>query len=125
MTVLDIRVPVPAPLKANEKDKLIGEIVSSFNSVGISEVKIEEPYYLDLRSDIEPLVIVLIINVIADIVTIALGIRDFLKKPEAKNIREFRMKKDSESIVIKGAMSSEEITEILSKVVEIEQKDNT
>ena len=122
MVVLNIEIPVPTPLKSAKKERLIEEIVSSFKAVGASDAKIADSYYLDLRSDIEPLAFILIIQVIANIVTIVLGLKEFLKKPDAKGIREFRLKTDSESIAIKGEMSSEDIAKILEKVKKVEKK---
>ena len=120
MIVLNFEIPVPSALKRTKKTRLIEEIISSFEAGGISDVGIVDSYYLDLRSDIEPLAFVIVIQVIANIVTIALGIREFLRKPEAEGIREFRLKTDSKSVVIKGEMSLEDIIKILKKVKAVE-----
>ncbi len=125
MVMLNIEIPVSAPLKTANKERLIEEVVSSFKAVGVSDVKIADSHYVDLRSDIEPLAFILIIQVIANIVIIVRGLKEFLKKPEAKGISEFRLKTDSESIAIKGEMSSEDITKILEKVKKVEKKEST
>lgn len=125
MMMFNLEIPVPSPLKRANREKFTKEIISSFKDVDISDVQIADYYYRDLRSDIEPLALILVIQAIADLFTIALALNHFLKKPEGKDIMEFRLNTDSQTIVIKGEMSSKDITKILEKVNRVEKKEDT
>lgn len=120
MVELSIEIPVTKPLKESEKKRLINGITSSFETVGIAAVEITESYYKEARAAIEPLALVLVISIVADLLTIALALKEFLSSPEGKNISEFRLK--GGSIVIKGNMSSDDIVKIVDKVKEVDRK---
>lgn len=118
--IIEFSLPLIKPFKKTEKDELFNELISSVSNVGGNEVKIHDSYYMNHRAAAEPpIIFFIVLGAIADIVTIILGFRDFLrKKPQYK---EFNLKTDALEITIKGNMSDKEIVKIVRegrKIVE-------
>lgn len=111
------------PFKKAEKEQIIADIVSAFKSVGNSSAKVTDSYYESKHAMPEVVTFVLIIlTAVANIATIAMAIREFLKKHS--DIKELRIKTKSIDITIKGNMSDEEIRKIVAegrKIVESEE----
>jgi hypothetical protein len=109
--------------KKAEKEQIIADIISAFKSVGDSSAKVADSYYESKHAMPEVVTYVLIVlTAVADIATIALAIREFLKKHS--DIKELRIKTKSIDITIKGNMSDEEIRKIVAegrKIVESEE----
>ena len=120
---LELRFPCEEPIKKAKKDRLIADIISSFESVGDSSAKVKDSYYVSERAMPEFVVWVLIVlTTLADIATITLAIREFLKKHP--DIKELRIQTKSIDIAIRGNMSDEEIRKTIAegrKMVESEK----
>ena len=109
-----LRIPCGKALKRSEKERLNQEIVSAFQSVGDSSARIDETYYESKHAAIEVVTYVaIVLTAMADICTIAMAIREFLKKE--KNCKEIQIRSDFNhtEILIKGNMSDEEIRKIV------------
>jgi hypothetical protein len=91
--------------------------------VGDSSAKVADSYYESKHALPEVVTyVIVILTAIADIATIALAIREFLKKQS--DIKDLRIKTKSIDITIKGNMSDEEIRKIVEegrKIVESEK----
>ena len=122
-TKLTLHFPYGKPLKRVEKDRLITDITLSFQTAGDSSVKVEDAYYESKHAMPEVVTLVLVVlTAMANIATIALAIREFLKK--RPDIKELRIKTKSLDLVIKGDMSDKEIRRIVKegrKIVEGEK----
>ena len=122
-TKLELRLPYGEPIKKAKKDRLIADIISSFEGVGDSSAKVEDAYYESKHAMPEVVTWVLIVlTALANIATIALAIREFLKKHS--DIKELRIKTKSIDITIKGNMSDEELLKVVAegrKIVESEE----
>ena len=122
-TELELRFPYGEPIKKAKKDRLIADIISSFEGVGDSSAKVEDPYYESKHGMPEVVTWVLkILTASANIATIALAIREFLKKHP--DIKELRIQTKSIDIAIRGNMSDEEILKVIEegrKIVESEK----
>jgi hypothetical protein len=122
-TKLILHFPYGKPFKKAEKDRMIADIISSFESVGDSSVKVEDSYYESKHAMPEVVTWVLaILTAVANVATIALAVREFLKKHP--DIKEIRLKTNSIDIVVKGNMSDEEMRKIVAegrKIVESEK----
>jgi len=118
-----LHFPFGKPFKKAEKERLIANIISSFESVGDSSAKVKDSYYESKHAMPEVVTLVLVVlTAVANIATIALAIREFLKKQS--DIKELRIKTKSIDIVVKGNMSDEEIRKIVvegRKIVENEE----
>lgn len=122
-TQLVLRFPYGESIKKTKKDRLIADIISSLESVGDSSAKVEDSYYESKHAMPEVVTWVLIVlTALADIATIALAIREFLKKNP--DVKELRIQTKSIDIVIERNMSDEEILKIIAegrKIVESEK----
>jgi hypothetical protein len=122
-TKLELRLPYGEPIKKAKKDRLIADIISSFEGVGDSSAKVEDSYYESKHAMPEVVTWVLIVlTALANIATIALAIREFLKKHP--DIKELRIQTKSIDIAIRGNMSDEEILKVIEegrKIVESEK----
>jgi len=111
------------PFKKAERERLIADIISSFNSVGDSSARVKDSFYESKHAMPEVVTLVLVVlTAAADIATIALAVREFLKK--RSDIKELRIKTKSIDIAIKGNMSDEKILKIVAegrKMVENEE----
>lgn len=122
-TKLTLHFPYGKPLKKAEKNRMVIDIISSFESVGDSSTKVQDSYYESKHAMPEVVTWVLVVlTAVADIATIAIAIREFLKKHS--DIKELRIKTKSIEITVKGSMSDEEIRKIVAegrKIVEDEK----
>lgn len=122
-TKLELHFPYGEPIKREKKDRLVADIISSFQSVGDSSAKVEDSYYESKHAIAKAVTwVVVVLTTLADIATIAMAIREFLKKDS--DITELRIKTKSIDIAIKGSMSNEEILKIIDegrKIVEAEK----
>lgn len=117
VTKFTLCIPTGKALKRAEKDKINQEIISAFQSMGDVSAQIEETYYESKHAAVEVITYVLaILTATADICTIALAIREFLKKEE-KRIKDIQLKVSEEytEITIKADMSDEEIRKIVAE----------
>jgi hypothetical protein len=118
-----LHLPYGKPLKKTEKEQIVADIISAFKSVGDPSVKVEDSYYESKHAMPEVVTYVLVIlTAFADIATIALAIREILKK--RMDIKDLRIKTNSIEITIRGNMSDEEIRKIVAegrKIVESEK----
>jgi hypothetical protein len=118
-----LRFPFGKPLKKAQKEQINADIVSAFQKVGDSSAKVADSYYESKHALPEVVTyVIVILTAIADIATIALAIREFLKKQS--DIKDLRIKTKSIDITIKGNMSDEEIRKIVEegrKIVESEK----
>ena len=111
-------IPSGTVLKVDEKTTLIDDLTSSFNTLGITDIQLEETYYIDRRSLFEQLTLVLaLLTASADIATLALAIREFLQKHE--NYKEVLLETDSMRLKIKGDMSDKAIIDIVKETRKI------
>jgi len=121
-TELTLYLPCGKPLKKNEKAMLISEITSEFKSVNLSDVTVKDSFYEVKRAMPEVIELVLaVLAATANIVTIAMGIRNFLKKRE--DIKEIRLKTKSLQLVINGKMSDEDIIQLVEQAGKIVEKE--
>jgi hypothetical protein len=122
-TKLDLHFPYGKPIKREKKDRLVADLISSFQSVGDSSAKVEDSYYIDKHAMAEVVTwVVVVLTTLGSIATIAMAIREFLKKNP--DITELRVKTKSIDITIKGSMSNKEIQRIVTegrKIVESEK----
>jgi hypothetical protein len=123
LTKLELRFPCEVPIKKPKKDRLIEDIITSFQNVGDSSAKVEDSYYETKRAMPEAVTWVLVVlTALGNIASIALAVREFLKKNS--DIKELRIQTKSIDIVIKGNMSDEEILKIIAegrKIIESEK----
>lgn len=116
MVVLEIRIPIESPLKKKQKDELEVAITSTLEESGAKDVKLVEFYYLEQRAAAIPMELILCISVIADLLTIALALREILHSKKVKGVKEFRFRSNNESIVIKGDMTADDISKMVREV---------
>ena len=108
-----LRFPSGKAFKKPEKERLNQEIISAFEAVGDSSVRIEETYYESKHAAAEVVTyVVVILTALANISTIALAIREFLRKE--KKVKDITIKTDSVEVRIKGTTSEDEIRTIIS-----------
>lgn len=122
VTKFALHIPTGKALKRAEKDKINQEIIDSFHLSGDPSVKIEETYYESKHAAVEIITyVVTVMSVTADICTIALAIREFLKKEE--KVKEIKIHSDpaSTDIMIRANMSDEEIRKIVSEARKISE----
>ena len=107
-----LHFPYERALKKSEKDELINELMSAFNSVGVYDVKVKESHYLtELAAPGISEWVLRIIAAASHIINIAKAVRNFLKR--RKNIKEIYLETESFRMVVKGEMSDEEIIRII------------
>jgi hypothetical protein len=120
-----LHLPFGKPLKKAQKEQINADIASAFQSVGDSSAKVEDSYYESKHALPEVVTyVVVVLTAIADIATITLAIREFLKNHS--DIKELRIKTKSIDITIKGNMSDEEVRKVVAegrKIVESEKSE--
>jgi|GEM_PF-5267630 len=106
-TEIELSFPYREPVKKMKKEQMIADIVSSFQSVGDSSVKVLDSYYVDRHAKAQAVAwVVKILTTLGNVATIAMAIREFLKRnPE---FTELRITKDSVNIAVSRNMSDEE-----------------
>lgn len=123
-TKLILHFPYGKPLKKNEKNKFMEELIASFKAIGVSDAKVEDSYYVSKHALPEVVTFVLVIlAATANMATIAMAIREFLKSRE--DIKDIRLETESLQLVIKGNMSDEDIIKLVKegrKIVETEKE---
>lgn len=118
MMVLEIGIPIESPLKKDQKDELEVVITSTLEKSGAKDVKLTDSYYLEQRSAVSPMELILVISAIADLLTIALALREILHDKRMKGIREFRFRSNNELIIIKGDMTADDVSKMVREVKE-------
>jgi hypothetical protein len=116
VTKFELRIPYGKALKKLEKERINQEIIDAFQSVGDTSARIDESYYESKHAAVEVITYVItVISISADICTIALAIREFLKREE--KTKEIKIKTDvnATEILIKGNLSDEEIRRIVAE----------
>jgi len=116
MVILEIRIPLESPLKKEQKDELEVAITSTLEKSGAKDVKLVGSYYLEQRAAAIPMELILGISLIADLLTIALALREILHGKRVKGVKEFRFTSNNESIVIRGDMTADDITKMVREV---------
>jgi len=115
---LVLRFPCDKPLKKDEKNRLINDLISSFKAFGISDAKLADSYYVTGRAMPEMMIYALVfLTALANIATITRAIRDFLKGHN--EIKEVHLKTESLELTIKANMSDEDIIKLVKKGKEI------
>lgn len=117
-TELILHFPYGRPLKNSKKEELTSELISAFKSVGVSDVKLKDSFYESKRAAPEIVAwVIRVIAVTADIITIAIAIRNFLVK--RKDVKEIRLKTNSLQLAVSGRMSDEEIIKLVQEAGKI------
>ena len=80
-----------SPLKKKERNTLIAETVSAFESAGVSNVKVMDSYYEISRTAPEIVYLGVVIQLVASIVQIIEGIKNLVKKRKDR-VKEIRLK---------------------------------
>ena len=111
--VITLSIPLDAPLKEAEKERFTNGIITSFGKIGIDSAKIVDSYYEEQRAAPTFFDFVMVINLAANLFTIALGIREFLKKE--KKIKHAHLKTDSLSLYVEGNMSEETLLKLIKE----------
>lgn len=121
-TEFTLHIPCGKPLKKNEKNTLIDEIISEFKSANLFNIAVKDSFYETKRAMPEVIELVLVLlTATANVMTISIGIRNFLKK--RKDIKEIQLKTKSLQLNIKGKMSDEDIIKLVEKAGKIIEKE--
>jgi hypothetical protein len=122
-TELVLEFPLDNPLKKDDRTKLTNELLSSLQEHGIT-ARVKDYHYTSKRAFPEVVALALVLGMVADIVTIAIALREFLRR--RKDIQEFRLRTKSMQLVVKGDMSDKTIIELVKegkKIVDKQEQD--
>ena len=112
-TKITLSFPFNRVLKNKERETLTSSIVATFREFGNLHVKLEDFYYEEERAAPAILDLVLVIGVVADVATIALAIREFLKGQRTDKYVRIRTKELD--LHIKGNMSDDAVLKLVKE----------
>ncbi len=116
-----LQMPVGCVLKKDQKKQLSEHLLAVLEKEGILNARIKDFQYLEYRAAAEPLYIVIeILSTVADIATILIAIWTFIRElGKDYQKKEVRLKVNDFDLHIIGAMSREEIIEIMKEAKKI------
>lgn len=110
--------------KKDEENKLIDDLISSFQAIGVSDAKVESSYYVSERAMPDAATLVLVVlTALSNIATLTMAVRDFLKDHE--HVKAISLETGSLKLNIKKGMSNEDIIKLVTearKILETERK---
>lgn len=107
-----LQIPSDRILKEADEKKLIEAVISEFKSSGITDVKVDELYYMEELSETGLSTVVLVLSVIGHIINILKAVRDFLK---SRKHNEILLETPTMKLKINGTMSDDTLVKLVQE----------
>lgn len=108
---ITIRAPVDAPLKANVKEQLVGDMLDALKRQGAEESRVADFYYTDMRSEGGGEILIAVIKAVAPLLSLAASSLSLYKTTSQWNKKSKLMIKrnDGSFVEITDGMTEQDV----------------